>query len=97
MAREFKQYVINIGILVKNALIEAHHSKGIVGSYHGLLRWVYSIIITEISSIRPDLVLQIAFKAIKDLIGPNELVSTLLIFGTYPQMIEQDALSLLIM
>lgn len=88
MARKFKQYITNISIFVKNALIEAHHSKGIVGYYHGLLRWVYSIIITEISSIQPDLVLQIAFKAIKDLVGPNELVSTLLIFGTYLQMTE---------
>jgi hypothetical protein len=31
-------------------------------------------------------VLQIAIKTINDIVGPNGLISTLLVFGTYPQI-----------
>lgn len=47
MAREFKQYIADMGIIVKNASVEIHHSIGMVEHYHGPLRRVYSIIITE--------------------------------------------------
>lgn len=46
-----------MGIIVKNTPVEAHHSVGMVKHYHRLLRRVYSIIISEISSIQLDLVL----------------------------------------
>jgi hypothetical protein len=32
-----------------------------------------------------------AFKAINDLVGPDGLVPTLLVFGAYPRMVEADA------
>jgi hypothetical protein len=35
--------------------------------------------------------LQMAFKALNNTIGPNGLVSTLLVFSVYPQMIKLDA------
>ena len=57
MAKEFKQYAANMGIIIKNALIEAHHSIGIVKCYHGPLEYVYSIITTKISGIEPELAL----------------------------------------
>ena len=93
MAKKFKHYAINIGIIIKNALMEAHHSMGMVERYHEPLRQAYSIITTEIPSIKPDLALQMSFKAINNSIGPNGLVSTLLVFGAYPKMTEHDALS----
>ena len=37
-----------------------------------------------------------SFKAINDSVGPNGLVPTLLVFGAYPRMTEQEALSPLI-
>ena len=91
MAKEFKQYAANIGIIVKNAPVEAHHSIGMVEYYHGPLRRVYSIITTEIPGIEPDSALQMSFKAINDSVGPNGLVPTLLVFGAYPRMTESDA------
>ena len=91
MARKFKQYAANMGIIVKNAPVEAHHSIGMVERYHGPLRRVYSIIITEIPGIEADLALQMSFKAINDSVGPNGLVPTLLVFGAYPRMTELDA------
>ena len=36
--------------------------------------------------------LQMAFKAINNTAGPNRLVLTLLVFGTYPRMVELDIL-----
>ena len=59
--------------------------------YHGLLRRVYSIIITKIPGIKPDSVLQISFKAINDSVGPNRLVFTLLVFGIYLRITKSDA------
>ena len=94
MAKKFKKYASNMSIIVKNVLIEAHHSIGMVARYHGSLRQVYSIITIEIFGIKPDLVVQMSFKANNNLIGPNRLILTLLVFGTYSRMTEQDAPSL---
>ena len=90
MAKKFRQYAANIGIIIKNAPVETHHSIGMVERYHGPLRQVYSIITTEIPGIKPELALQISFKAINDSVGPNGLVSTRLVFGAYPKMSELD-------
>ncbi len=94
MAREFNQYVANMGIIVKNVAVEVHHFIGIVERYHGLLRRVDSIIIIQIPGIKPELALQMSFKAINDSVSPNKLVPTLLVFGAYPRMTKQDAPSL---
>ena len=64
--------------------------------YYGSLRQVYFIITSEIPSIESDLALQMSFKAINNFVGPNGLVSTLLVFGVYSRMTEQNAPSLLI-
>ena len=90
MAKEFRQYAANMGIIIKNAPVEAHHSIGMVERYHGPLRRVYSIITTEILGIEPKLALQMSFKAINDSAGSNRLVPTLLVFGAYPRMSELD-------
>ena len=90
MAKELKQHAANTGINVKNAPVETHHSISMVERYHGPVRQVYSIITTEMPDIKPDLALQMSFKAINNSVGPNELVPTLLVFGAYPRMTEQD-------
>ena len=82
-----------MGIIVKNAPVEAHHSIGMVERSYGPLRQVYSIITTKIPGIEPESALQMSFKAINNLLGPNGLVSTLLVFGAYPKMTESDASS----
>lgn len=51
------------------------------------------MIITEISGIQPNLVLQMSFKAINNFMGLNGLAVTLLVFGLYLRMTEQDTLS----
>jgi hypothetical protein len=69
---------------------------GIVKRYHGLIRRAYSIIIAEIPGISKDMALQMAFKAINDIVGPNGLVLTLLVYSVYPRITEHDPLSPLV-
>lgn len=64
---------------------------GMIEHYYKFLQRVYFIIITEIPKIQHNLALQIFSKAINNLVGPNQLVFTLLVFGVYSQMIKQDA------
>ena len=84
VSKEFKQYTIILGIVIKSVPIKAHNSVKIVKRYHGPLHRIYHIIITELLDIGKDIALQMAFKAINDSIGPNSLISTLLIFKAYP-------------
>lgn len=86
-----------MGIIIKNALIKAYHFISLVEYYYKHLHQISFIIITKIPNIKLDSVLQISLKAINDLTGPNKLVPTLLGFGAYSKIIEQDALSFLIM
>lgn len=51
MAKEFKQYAANMGIIIKNTPVEAHHSIGMVERYHRPLGQIYCIITTEITGI----------------------------------------------
>ena len=94
MAKEFRQYGANMGIIMKNVLVEAHHSIGMVKCYYRPLQQVYSIITPEIPGIEPELALQITFKAIHNSMSPNRIVSILQVFDVYPKMNELDALSI---
>jgi len=71
--------------------VKAHNSVRMVERYYGPLRRIYYIIITELPDIGKDIALQMAFKAINDLVGPNGLIPTLLVFRAYPRMVESDA------
>jgi hypothetical protein len=93
VSNEFKQYASVIGVGTKEVLVKAHNSISIVKRYHGLIRRAYQIIVSEIPELDKDMALQMAFKAINDLAGPDGLVLTLLVFGAYPRMIESDVLS----
>ena len=90
-SREFAEYASVQGMKVKIVPVEAHHSIGIVERYHGPIRRAYKIITDEIKDISADMALQMAFKAINDTAGPDGLVPTLLVFGAYPRMTENDA------
>ena len=85
-----------MGLKVKIVLIEAYNFVGIVERYYRLIRQAYSIIIAKIPGISKDMALQMAFKAINDIVGPNRLVPTLLVYSAYPQITEHDPLSPLI-
>lgn len=83
-----------MAISTKCVPVEAHQSIGIVERYHLPLRRAYSIIMEELkgqgTGINKDMALQMAVKAINDTAGPNGIVPTLLVFGTYPRLSEYD-------
>ncbi|KAI0991310.1 hypothetical protein K3495_g16877, partial [Podosphaera aphanis] len=91
-SHEFRQYAASMTIITKEVPVEAHQSIGVVERYHGPLRRAYIIISQELSGkgISRDMILQMAVKAINDTAGPDGLVPTLLVFGTYPRMSELD-------
>ena len=92
-SKEFNQYITTAGCSkIKIVPVEAHNSVGIVEHYHGPIRCTYTIITTEIRDIDRDMALQMAFKAINDSTGPDGLVPTLLVYGTYPRLSEYDTL-----
>jgi hypothetical protein len=69
---------------------------GIVERYYKLIRRVYIIIIAKILDISKDMALQMAFKAINDIIRLDNLVFILLVYSAYPRITEYNPLSLLI-
>jgi hypothetical protein len=81
---------------VKIVLVEAYNSIGIVERYHNPIQQAYQIITIEIRDIDKDIALQMAFKAINDSVGPNGLISTLLVYSAYPRMSEYDTPTLTI-
>jgi hypothetical protein len=89
-SKEFNQYATTMGTRIKIVPVEAHNSIGLVERYHGLIRRAFIIIITEIQGLDRDMALQMAFKAINDTAGPDGLVPTLLVYGAYPRMTEND-------
>ncbi|KAF5503979.1 hypothetical protein CGCF413_v004518 [Colletotrichum fructicola] len=85
-SEEFRQSARSMAISIKEIPIEAHNSIGKVERYHKPLRRAYEIIKAEDPSLRPEVALQMAIKAINDTAGPNGLVPTLLVFGAYPRI-----------
>ncbi len=51
--------------------VKAYNSIGIIKRYYRLIRCAYLIITAEIPDISKDMALQMAFKAINNIIGPD--------------------------
>lgn len=58
--------------------------------YYKPLQQINSIITTKIPGIKPNLILQISFKIINDLVDSYGLLLTLLVFNIYPWMTRLD-------
>ncbi|RAL58504.1 hypothetical protein DID88_004008 [Monilinia fructigena] len=88
VSKEFVQNAKSISITTKSVPVEAHNSVGIVERYHHPLRRAYEILTKELEddNLTKVMVLQMAVKAVNDTAGPNGLVPTLLVYGTYPRL-----------
>jgi predicted ATP-grasp superfamily ATP-dependent carboligase len=64
-----------------------------VERYYKLIHRAYFIITTKILNINKDIALQMAFKAINNIVGLNGIVLTLLVYSASPRIIEYNALS----
>jgi hypothetical protein len=89
---EFKQLISFMLIKVKEVLVKAHNSVGLIERYYAPLRRVYKIMKKELKDehIDKEMILQMAVKAVNNSAGPDGIVSTLLVFGSYPRMTEID-------
>lgn len=84
---DFRSRAKIVGAECKQMPVEAHWAVGKVEQAHGPLRRTFDILRAELNSSTDDEdVLQIAVKALNDTAGPNGLVPTLLVFGTYPRI-----------
>ncbi|KHJ31224.1 hypothetical protein EV44_g3699 [Erysiphe necator] len=92
ISREFVQNAAAMSTSTKSVPVEAHWSIGLVERYHQVLRRAYEIICEELKTytLSKEMRLQMAVKAVNDSAGPNGLVPTLLVFGTYPRMTHID-------
>jgi hypothetical protein len=81
-----------MGTKVKIIPIEAYNSIGIIEYYYSLIQYTYLIIITEVNRINKGIILQMAFKAINNFIGPNSIILTLLVYSTLPRITEYNTL-----
>ncbi|EKD21678.1 hypothetical protein MBM_00791 [Drepanopeziza brunnea f. sp. 'multigermtubi' MB_m1] len=86
----FRSYLKGISSILKQMLIKAHHSVGLVERYHVLVRRAFKIVTKKLPKALREDRLQIAIKAINDTAGPNSLVPTLLVFKTLLKLTEQD-------
>jgi hypothetical protein len=81
-----------MGTKIKIIAIEAYNFIGIIEYYYSLIQYTYLIIITEVNRINKSIILQIAFKAINNFIGPNSIILTLLVYSTLPRITEYNTL-----
>jgi hypothetical protein len=87
MGNKFVNNARILAIEIEKIPVEAHHSIGKIERYHGPIRRAFEIITADLGNdVTPDNALQMAVKAINDTAGPNGLVPTLLVFGTYPRL-----------
>ena len=89
---EVKRIAKAISINIKEVPVEAHNSVGLVERYYALLRRAFEIFRED--GFNKEIALQMAVKAVNDSAGPDGLVPTLLVFGTYPRMVDQSPPSL---
>ena len=54
ISKEFKQYAIIFGTVIRSVPVEAHNLVGMVERYYGPLRRIYYIITAELPDISPD-------------------------------------------
>jgi hypothetical protein len=90
-SQEFKQNASNMAITTKCVPVEAHWSIGLVERAHASVRRAFDIIEQELPTLSKENCLQMAFKAVNDCSGPGGLVPTLLVFGAFPRMSDEDA------
>ncbi|EKD13460.1 hypothetical protein MBM_08178 [Drepanopeziza brunnea f. sp. 'multigermtubi' MB_m1] len=89
----FRGYFKGIGSTLRQILVKAYYSVGLVERYYVLVRRAFKIVTKELPKALREDRLQMAIKAINDTAKPNGLVPIFLVFGTLPRLTEQDRLA----
>ena len=82
-SNEFKNEAKALSINIKEVSVETHNSISKIERYYAPLRYVYDILRSELPYSSPELCLSLAVKVINDIADLNDLILTLLVFGTY--------------
>ena len=82
----FRDNAKSTGIHVEIVPTEAHHKIGLVERYHEVDRKVYEKLKIDDPTMSRELRLSTTFRCINDSAGPNGMVPTLLVFGSYPRL-----------
>jgi hypothetical protein len=79
-------------------LVEAYYSIGKIKYYYNPLQQTYKVISKEFRSTNTSnkIKLQIVIKTINDLIGPDNIILILLVFGAYLRITNNSLLLLII-
>jgi len=85
-SNEFKNEAKALLIDIKKVPVKTHNSISKIERYYVSLRRAYDILRSELPYSSPELCLSLAVKVINDTADPNDLILTLLIFGTYPRI-----------
>lgn len=64
--------------------MESHNSLGVGERYHEPLRQIFDKIITDHPQIDPEVALRLTVKSMNDLMGPEGIVPSLLVYGSLP-------------
>ncbi|KAI0997433.1 hypothetical protein K3495_g10752 [Podosphaera aphanis] len=90
-AVEFRANAHAMAVKVEEVPVESHNSIGKVERYHHTLKRAYEVISADLgTAVTSEDTLQMAVKAVNDTAGPQGLVPTLLVFGTYPRLTESS-------
>ena len=65
---------------------EAHNSLGIGERYHEPLREAFLKLREDYPKLNKDIILALAVKAIIDILGPEGIVPSAIVFGEYPSI-----------
>jgi hypothetical protein len=93
MAQEFQTLAGEMGIRCQPIPVKSPHSLGIGERYHGALRRTFESRRVAHPEASSELLLDASVKAANDLMGPDGLVPTLLVFGVYPKLPLKDSSS----
>ena len=69
ISKDFKHLAIIIGITTKTVLVKAHQLIKKVERYYIVLHYIYQIVSKELPNLYKEIALQIAVKAINNIIG----------------------------
>ncbi|KAI1000699.1 hypothetical protein K3495_g7497 [Podosphaera aphanis] len=88
----FRAYAFGAKVQVTEVPIEVHNSVGKVERYHKPFKRAYSIFRKQFTGqgIDKQTCLKMATKALNDTSGPDGIVHTLCVFGTYPRITWND-------
>jgi hypothetical protein len=91
VSQKWKRFTDLSKIKLEQTGVDAHNSLGIGERYHGPLRREYHKFKKDFPSMSLELALHLAVNAMNDTMGPNGLVTSLLVFGMVPRFPIIDA------